>query len=130
MKTETGINLGITMGCPAGVGPEIIIKTFASRPLWLSADAPFKMLILGDEFILRKAAAILGLDLPIESIRPGDAFLSGAINVYPVSNITADEISWGRETALTGALSYKYISSAIGLCMAGVLSGMITAPIS
>ncbi|MDA8162489.1 MAG: 4-hydroxythreonine-4-phosphate dehydrogenase PdxA [Desulfobacteraceae bacterium] len=130
MKTESDIKLGITMGCPAGVGPEIIIKAFAERPDWLSNDPAFHILVLGDERILKKAALAVGTDIPVISLASRVTHTAGAINVYPVSDAPVDEVCWGRPTALTGELSYRYVTRAIELCMADTLSGMVTAPIS
>ncbi|MGB9712033.1 MAG: 4-hydroxythreonine-4-phosphate dehydrogenase PdxA [Dissulfurimicrobium sp.] len=124
------IKLGITMGCPAGIGPEIIVKAFVQRPLWRSGYARFVPIVLGDTGILQTTAAFLGEDVPISSILSDWTIFDGAINVLPVSNLQPDEVRCGRPTALTGELSYKYIVKALELSLSGIISGIVTAPIS
>ena len=59
--------LGITMGCPVGVGPEIILRFLASsRP-----EVGFQPVVLGDPGVLARCAEALGLEVPIVDWRPG-----------------------------------------------------------
>lgn len=134
MKTDfadSRIRLGITMGCPAGIGPEIIIKAFAQRPLWLTLeDANFIPVVLGDKSILERVKLLLGVDIPINVVSPDGPLRPGSINLFHLSDIAADAIEYGRPTPLTGVVSYGYIEKAIELCKDGTISGIVTAPIS
>lgn len=133
MKTDTAdsrVRLGITMGCPAGVGPEIIIKAFSQMPLWLTYDSRFTPVVLGDKNILERAGALLGIDVPIRAVLPDEPVLAGAINLFQISDVPPDSIEYGVSTPLTGVLSYKYVEKAIELCQTGAISGMVTAPIN
>jgi 4-hydroxythreonine-4-phosphate dehydrogenase len=119
--------LGITMGCPAGIGPEIIIKAYSNNPEWLSSP---RFVVLGDINILERAASAVRVAIQLKNWTPGEALSSGAVNVYPLTETSLEDVPWGKPTPLTGAASYEYVTKGIRLCMGGELSGLVTAPIS
>ncbi len=124
------VPLGITMGCPAGVGPEIIIKALAQDP-GHSRGLPF--VVLGDIAMLKRACDSTGLGHMKEHIKkwaPGMKPETGMINVMPVTELGEKQVPWGRVTEITGRAAYAYINQAITLCMEHKLSGMVTAPIN
>jgi len=119
--------MGITMGCPAGIGPEIIIKAFASNPEWSIAP---QSVVIGDMNVLERASKVLGINIPIRPWSPGDPLSSPGVYVYAVTNLDPSDIPWGEPSPLTGRASLAYIAEGIKLCQAGSLSGLVTAPIS
>ena len=119
--------LGITMGCPAGIGPEIIIKAFASNPEWSIAP---QSVVVGDVNVLERASRVLGINIPIRPWSPGNPPSSPGVHVYAVTNLDPSDIPWGEPSPLTGKASFVYIAEGINLCQAGSLSGLVTAPIS
>ena len=121
--------LGITMGCPAGVGPEIIVKALAHH----RAGGSMPFVVLGDKAMLKRACKSTGLDHMAERIRkwsPGMEPEPGAINVMPVTDLSERQVPWGRVTETTGQAAYACINEAITLCMEHKLAGMVTAPIN
>lgn len=127
-KINTLINpLGITMGCPAGIGPEIIIKTFASNPDWLLSA---QTVVIGDINILKKAARILDINIPIKSWIPGHPLSDKAIYVISLTHFDTKDVCWGSPSSITGKASFEYIIEGIRLCQEKKLSGLVTAPIS
>ncbi len=118
--------LGITMGCPAGIGPEIIIKAFVSNPEWSMAP---RSVVLGDIGVLKRASEVLGIDVPIRPWSPGDPSLRPGLYTYPVTELDAVDIPWGKTGPITGKASFEYIVRAVELCQDGILSGIVTAPI-
>jgi 4-hydroxythreonine-4-phosphate dehydrogenase len=119
--------LGITMGCPAGVGPEIIIKAFSDKPEMLNSP---RFVVLGDINILEKAARAVKVAIRLQEWTPGKPLSSGGVNVHPLTELSLEDVPWGGPTPLTGAASYRYVTEGIRLCMGGELSGLVTAPIS
>ena len=105
----SSIRLGITMGCPAGVGPEIIVKALA-HPL----PQDLEPVILGDEGILKEVASRLSLPLPRAQI------------------ISLSSLPYrpGRPDKETGKAMVRYIKEGVRLCLEGELSGLVTCPIS
>eukprot|EP01037_Dinobryon_pediforme_P006569 gene6569-6638_t len=112
------------MGDPAGIGPEIIAKFFAARK-------EENTIVIGDSAILRRAIALLQLDLKIHDIGSvADAqFKAGQIDLLPVGHVAPD-LPFGQISAEAGRASYDYIVKAIELAKAGEIAGIVTAPIA
>ena len=119
--------LGITMGCPAGVGPEIIIKAFAANPQWLLS---LPAVVIGDMNILKRASKTLDINIPIKSWMPGDSISGSAIHVNARTGLNTEDIPWGNPNLATGKASFEYVIEGIRLCQGENLSGLVTAPIS
>ena len=115
--------LAITMGDPAGIGPEIIAKFFATG---VSAPA----IVIGDAGCLERAIKALSLPLKVQTIQtPTEArFAPDVLNVLVKSNLPAD-LPLGRVDARAGQAAYDYITCAIDLAVEGKIAGMVTAPI-
>ena len=116
--------IGITMGDPAGIGPEIVVRLFAE-----GVGSP--CLVYGDVAALRRAAASIGSRVPIQAIAtPGDAAgLSGAVPVLQVGALP-DGLALGRVSAAAGAAAFGYVMRAIDDALKGRISAMVTAPIN
>jgi len=116
--------LGITMGCPAGVGPEIIVKALAGDGM------PPGVVVIGDMDILARAARITGAKIATREWRPEEAPSAGFIDVVPVTSLDAGEIPFGEPSRITGEASFAYLERGIGLALEGAISGIVTAPLS
>ena len=128
-KERPSAPLAVTMGCPAGVGPEIILKALCRH-----GRLP-PVVVIGDVDILRRAKELAGLkEMDFITWRPGDMIPAdrscNSIHVYPATHLSPDEIVPGRPTAVTGSASFSYIEAAIELGLEGMVSGIVTAPIS
>ncbi len=117
--------IGITMGCPVGIGPEIIIKFFAGQAL-----EPGSFVVLGDQGVLRRTAAALGLTLQVVPWRPGDRPRPGTVPVLPVSALDPEALSPGQPTLETGRAMAACIEKAVALALGGELAGIVTCPIT
>ncbi len=127
MGKSMGAPLGITMGCPAGVGPEVIIKAFDQEGVW--TDRPFAA-VLGDMEILKRARKIIGSTVELCRWMPGTHLEKGAINVYGLTDLDSESVPFGVSSRLTGQASFTYVDRAIDMCLSGELSGMVTGPIN
>ena len=115
--------IAITMGCPAGVGPEIIIKAFRERPEWLGSHG---VLVFGDRAILKRAMDVLDVDIPI--VGPGaDEY---GIHLREITALDPDACPFGKVTGVTGRASYEYIVEATTAALKGQVSAVVTAPIT
>lgn len=116
--------IGITMGDPAGIGPEIVARLFAD-------GASAQAVVIGDAAIMRRAAKITGAEIGVNAIdRPADArFAPATMDVVCVTDL-ADDLPCGRATAAAGLAAYRYVERAIGYALAGEISALVTAPIS
>ena len=89
--------IGITMGCPAGIGPEIIFRYFQQLP-----PRPLcETIVLGDVSVLEKCRTDLDFTIPVVSWQPGTPLPEGAIPVVPLSSLSADAVEWGKPTLAT-----------------------------
>ncbi len=119
--------IGITMGDPAGVGPEIIVKSFGHSELhgWC------RPLVIGDANRLREAARIVGSSLSVNVVAgPAAAkFESGAIDCIDLAGLPAN-LPWGKLAAAAGDAAYRYIARAVELAQAGLIDAICTAPLN
>src|SRR5918999_1929259 len=115
------------MGDPAGVGPEIIAKTFADPDFHMGNRA----LVVGYAGMLERAAELLGLPLGIRGIRePEDAaFTPGTADVLQVGDLPPD-LPFGELDARAGDAAFRYVERATGLASAGRVGAIATAPLN
>ena len=119
--------VAVTMGDPAGIGPEIIAKTFADPDF----HARNRALVVGDAGILRRAAELLGLPLRINEIsEPEDAaFEPGTADVLQVGDLP-DDLPFGELDARAGDAAFRYVERATRLASAGRVAAIATAPLN
>jgi len=112
-------NLGITMGDPSGIGPEIICKALAT----LAPDERAQCRVIGHPDFLTRANEVTGSGLTF-----GDA--PGAIRVSAVETPERDTIRDGTETAGGGHAAYGYVVKAVDLAKQGDIDVIVTAPLN
>lgn len=120
--------LAITMGDPAGIGPEVTVRALASTTF----HGICRPLVIGDAGVLRAAAQVCNLDVPIHSIAsPSEgAYQAGTIDALDLANVDPAGWQWGHLTAAAGRASMEYIERAMALVDSGAVAGIVTAPIS
>lgn len=120
--------MAITMGDPAGIGPEIIVGTMLSQEI---ADC-CKPFVIGSAAILQRAADILGKKIKINKISdPAEAkYELGTIDILETGNYDTDSIEWGKVQALAGQMAVDWIMKSIELGLAKKVDAVSTAPIN
>jgi 4-hydroxythreonine-4-phosphate dehydrogenase len=103
--------IAISLGDPAGIGPEIVARALAERP-----DA--ELLVFGDTGVLARAAAAAGVPTP------------AAARVRGVTNLGAADITPGRPSDASGRAQLAYLTAATDAALAGHVGALVTAPIS
>lgn len=106
-------SIGITMGDPAGVGPEISVKAVAE----MSPEDRARTLIYGNRATLEKAAQAAGLDLDLGPI----------VVDLPIEG---GPLPWGKLDARAGDAAFRFIEKAVRDCEAGRIGCIVTAPIN
>lgn len=115
--------LAITMGDPAGIGPEIIARILLEKPE-LRAN-----LVIGDPAVMSRTLAALGGALALNVVgEPGTPLPLDAINILASSRATALP-PVGIVSAEAGRMAYDAIIMAIRLAKTGKIAGIVTAPI-
>ncbi|NOZ66473.1 MAG: 4-hydroxythreonine-4-phosphate dehydrogenase PdxA [Alphaproteobacteria bacterium] len=116
----------LSLGEPAGIGPEIILKTWAERS---RHDLP-PFFVIGSLEILTKTARELGLDVPFQPI--SKATESGDIFQKSLPILLLDhkaDFNFGKASPQTAPLVLKSIETAVQLILEGQAAGLVTAPI-
>ena len=120
--------LGITMGDPAGIGPEVIAKSLAGnrvRRLCLP-------LVIGSLSVMRQTVERLKLKLdvvPVNGHEPA-AFRSNQIALFDPLEQPLGPIKLGVAAPDTGGASVAFIKKAVQLAQIGCIDGIVTAPIN
>ncbi len=119
--------LAVTMGDPAGTGPELIMKACAT-PEVLAVCRP---IVIGDAAVMRAAAEITDHPADIRVIRSvADARDEPAITVIDLANLAPVRLVRGQVSAHCGAAAYDYIKRAVELTLAGETQGVVTSAIN
>ena len=120
--------LGITMGDPAGVGPEITAKALAQAGVASSC----KPLVIGDRSVMAATLGLLRSPLELHAVPSpaGCRFEPGTIECLDLGNVDAARLPKGRVSAEAGRAAYAYIETAVKLCQSGEIDGLVTAPIN
>jgi len=120
--------IGITMGDPAGVGPEIIVKALADRNICGFC----RPVVLGDPEVLSSAILRSSREMPWNIIsKPFEAkAIPGKVDLMALSEFKSEAILPGEPTVEGGKAMVEYIIRAVGMCRAGELGAMVTCPIS
>jgi 4-hydroxythreonine-4-phosphate dehydrogenase len=120
-------HLAITMGDPAGIGPEIIVK--ACERLRARIDAgDLRLLIIGSGAALKSAAAQLGADLDVPEVRAADKEWPGLC--FLQADAEGEPIRPGVLTADGGRFAFKAVEQGVRLTQAGRIGGIVTAPLN
>ena len=118
--------LGLTMGDPAGIGPEICLRALR-EPAVLKMCTP---VLFGDVGVLERVAKKSLGNLPV--LRLADLPQVSQIKaplVVDCGAIDAKKIKPGKVAAACGRAGYIYIERAIAAALAGKIDGVVTAPI-
>lgn len=127
--------IAITMGDPAGVGPEVIVAAYASGQLagMGTAIAP---VVLGHPAVIERACRLRGVTLPVKVLPHADVWqtlsaddCSGAIYCLPCVDDHAADVPAGVIDARGGQAAYLAVARAAELALAGQIDAMVTAPL-
>ncbi len=120
--------LAITMGDPAGIGPEIVVRALNHKETYEQC----RPLVTGDAEVMRLAVNALGLDMEVNAINQvSDAkFTYGCIDVYDLKCVDMTEFEFGKVSAQCGNAAFVSIRKAIDLAMANEVDGTVTAPLN
>ena len=119
--------LGITMGDPAGVGPEIIARALGRDDVTASC----RPVVIGDGGIMAAALAMLHSPLRLHAVeRVAEcAFAPGTVECLDLANVEAT-LPRAAVSAGAGRAAYAYIERAVRLCQSGEIRAMVTAPVN
>jgi len=120
--------VGVTVGDPAGIGPEILLKSLADPALYACAVP----VVFGNAEVLKANMPVAGVTRRIHTIvdvadARGEA---GTIDLVEVGSLEMTDFEVGHCNAATGAFSGMCLKTAIDAAKAGTLHGVVMAPVS
>lgn len=121
--------IGVTMGDPAGIGPEVTVRALVNPEINLLA----RCMVIGDRKSLREALKSAKIsNIEINSIRKvAEAkFEKGIIDVIDLDNVDITRLKMGQVSKAAGKAAVEYVDAAIKLAMDGEIDAMTTGPIN
>lgn len=123
------MTIAVTMGDPAGIGPEICLGLLAAT----NVPEDCVPIVFGNAAVLERVASCSGLPRP-KCIIGRDRWRSGGLavdrpTVLDLGEISAEAVEPGVVNAVTGLASYRYIEAAISAAVQGHVDAVVTGPI-
>lgn len=120
--------IAVTMGDPAGIGPEIVAKSIADKATFDVA----RCIVIGDKKVMEKAIEIVGADLKVNVVdSPADGDYSyGVLNMIDLDNINMSMFEYGKINAMCGQAAFDYIKKSIEITMDKQADAVATTPIN
>jgi 4-hydroxythreonine-4-phosphate dehydrogenase len=120
--------IGITMGDPTGIGPEIIVKA-------LSMLEPFQFcrpFVFGDRGVLLKTIEMLGFNASVEVFEkiPEEGYLPHKIFLSPLSKLEVASLHFGKPNRKCGEAMVRYVEEAVKCAEKNILDAITTCPIN
>lgn len=118
--------IGVMIGDPAGIGPEVCVKAVASGEL----DGVCRPVLIGDIGVLQRAAQVSRVSLVFEPIAlPDQEVRQGAIPVIDPGGFDVSTCPFGVASAISGQAVLDWIRTGERLGRAGALDGLVMGPI-
>jgi 4-hydroxythreonine-4-phosphate dehydrogenase len=120
--------LGITIGDPGGIGPEITAKALNYEKIYNLA----RPLVVGDYRVMEDVLRFTDVKFTLNSIREvQDARgVHGIMDILDLKNMPPDRLRYKEVTAEQGRASFEYVAKAIQLAMDKKIDGTVTGPIN
>jgi len=120
--------VGVTMGDPASIGPEIACKMFADKTIYDFC----RPLIVGDSASLSEGMKVGKVMLQLNPIKKASEgkFVHGTIDVIDLHNVDMKNLKMGEPQAMAGKACVEYIKRAVELATAGEIDAIVTCPIN
>jgi 4-hydroxythreonine-4-phosphate dehydrogenase len=119
--------LGVTMGDPAGIGPEIIASAASG-----AAAARARLVVIGSAAIMLEALALVDSPLRLHAVKDVDEcrWEPGALECLDLDNVDARRLPRAAVSAEAGRAAYEYIERAVALAREGRIGAIVTAPVN
>ena len=120
--------VGISVGDPGGIGPEVTVKALAVPRVYEQC----RPLVIGDASAVRDALRFTGLSLAVNAVDAPEKgiYKLGVVDVLDMGNMPIDQVQYGVVTAQQGRASFEYVAKNIELAMARRMDATVTGPIN
>jgi len=120
--------IAITMGDPAGIGPEIVVKALGDKSVFAVANC----VVVGDAQVLSAEMARCNSPLKVKVLddpSQGD-YRDGTLNLIDLANVDMEKLEIGKICGMCGRAAFQYIENSIALAQNRKVSAVATAPIN
>jgi 4-phospho-D-threonate 3-dehydrogenase / 4-phospho-D-erythronate 3-dehydrogenase len=120
--------VAITLGDPAGTGPEIILKALAQPEVRVLG----RMLIVGDAATLERAQSYTRTTLRLNAVVSPEAarFDPEVLDVLDLKNVDLAKLAVGKVSPMAGHAAYEYVKTAAELALAGRVGAIVTSALN
>ncbi|MCL2768247.1 MAG: 4-hydroxythreonine-4-phosphate dehydrogenase PdxA, partial [Synergistaceae bacterium] len=116
----------VSLGDPAGIGPEIVVKALASEKVKKAA----RCVVVGSRNVVENACAITGIHFKINVIEDSGDYVEGAFNLIDAGDVDMEKLEIGKVSGMCGRAAYEYVAKSIEIAMSGKADAVATAPIN
>ncbi|MGX8708871.1 MAG: 4-hydroxythreonine-4-phosphate dehydrogenase PdxA [bacterium] len=121
--------LGITMGDPSGIGPEITVKALMNEKVY----GICRPVIIGDAEVMKKAVGIVGTGQiavhPVSRVEDS-RFQFGTMDVYDLHNVQTEKLEYGKVSAMSGGAAFECVKKVIELALSHEVDATVTNPLN
>ena len=119
--------IGVTVGDPAGIGPEIVAKALAQN----STEIRIRPVVYSDRSVLEQTLSMLDVDLDLNLVtHPSEGrFDQGCLNFIDC-RVIDKPVDFGKVSASGGQAGFTYLDRAIEDALSGAVVGLATAPLN
>jgi 4-hydroxythreonine-4-phosphate dehydrogenase len=120
--------IAITLGDPAGIGPEIVAKTLADPDTYRICNP----LVVGDHHAVQMGIDVARRNLSIHTITSANeaVFKPGVIDLIDLNNVEPDKLVMGKAASMSGAASAQYVIHAADMALRNEVDAIVTAPLN
>jgi len=120
--------IALCMGDAAGIGPELVVKVLAEPALWEAC----RPLVIADPRVMRQVDAVLESGMSWREIKgPGDGrYAAPTVDVLRPKALELGQVRYGEMSAEYGGAAAQCLQRAYELTKAGVVQGVISAPLN
>jgi len=119
--------IALTVGDPAGIGPEIVIKALSDPDMYTD----MRPLVFADRAILEQTVKMLGESIELHEVQtPSEGhYRPGCVDFIDVG-VLSEPIAYGEISPEGGKAGYTYLDRAIDAALAGEVDALATAPLN
>ena len=120
--------LGISVGDPGGIGPEITLKALNLADIYETC----RPIAVADMGVMEDALRFSGVNIKLNRIaHPSEGcYQHGTVDVLDMDNLELDALKYKHVTAAQGRASFEYVRKVIELALADEIDGTVTGPIN
>jgi 4-hydroxythreonine-4-phosphate dehydrogenase len=120
--------IAITLGDPAGIGPEIVVKSLSDPRVYETC----RPLVIGDKSVILNALTMCQLKTQVKVItQPEDGkYQLGTLDLIDLQNVDLTQLQIAKVQAMCGQAVFDYLKKAVSLALANKIDAIATAPIN